>query len=349
MLKLQQIRRAHVELTTRCNARCPMCMRNYRGMDFNSGYPVCELSFEQFRHIFSTDVLAIMTQPEPEVNGRVPVSHEFLGFIFNGNLGDFSSARDGCEIVEYLVSHGLRVMITTNGSTRTSDWWAKLALPGVEIGFALDGLADTHALYRQDTDWHKVIKNAQAFIQAGGNAIWRFIPFDHNRHQEQACRNLAQELGFAKFENIYDGRDNGPAFSRTGEFSHQIGNDPGFNGAPRDIKPFLENHITWYNSKTVREPQDTPELNIQCIHKRNREIYVAADGTVYPCCFLGFYPATMNHPGNQELAPLVHENNALEYPLEHCLEWFDSVEQTWKLNSIAEGRTYQCVKTCNRP
>lgn len=348
MLKLQQIRRAHVELTTRCNARCPMCMRNYRGMDFNSGYPVCELSFEQFQHIFSPDVLDIMTQPEPEVNGRVPVNHEFLGFIFNGNLGDFSSARDGCEIVEYLVSHGLRVMITTNGSTRTPDWWARLALPGVEIGFALDGLADTHALYRQDTDWHKVIKNAQAFIQAGGNATWRFIPFDHNRHQEQACRNLSQKMGFAKFENIYDGRDNGPAFSRTGEFSHQIGYDPGFNGTPRDIKPLLENHITWYDSKSVKEPRDTPELNIQCIHKRNREIYVAADGTVYPCCFLGFYPTTMNHPGNRELAPLVHENNALEYPLDHCLEWFDRIEQTWKLNSIAEGRTYQCVKTCNR-
>ena len=239
-------------------------------------------------------------------------------------------------------------MITTNGSTRTPDWWSRLALPGVEIGFALDGLADTHALYRQDTDWHKVIKNAQAFINAGGAATWRFIPFDHNRHQERACRDLAAEMGFKQFENIYDGRDNGPAFTRTGEFSHQIGYDPGFTGT-RDIKPMLESHVTWYNSKTVKEIKDTPELNIQCIHKRNREIYVAADGSVYPCCFLGFYPGQMNHPGNQELSTLVHENNALQYPLEHCLDWFDQVEETWKLNSIAEGSTYQCVKTCNRP
>jgi MoaA/NifB/PqqE/SkfB family radical SAM enzyme len=323
-------------------------MRNYRGMDFNSGYPVCELSLAQFQHIFTPDVLSAITRPEPEINGRAPVSYEFLGLIFNGNLGDFSSAKDGVEIVKYLVSHNVRVMITTNGSARTPDWWASLALPGVEIGFALDGLEDTHTLYRQDTDWHKIIKNAQAFIAAGGRATWRFIPFDHNRHQEQACRDMAQQLGFAEFENIYDGRDTGPVFSRTGEFSHRIGHDIGPAHIVPDIKPMLENHITWYNSQTFKEAKDTPELNIQCIHKRNREIYVAADGSVYPCCFLGFYPGQMNHPGNQELATLVYQNNALEYPLAQCLEWFDRVEQTWQLNSIAEGRTFQCVKTCNK-
>jgi hypothetical protein len=56
----------------------------------------------------------------------------------------------------------------------------------------------------------------------------------------------------------------------------------------------------------------------------------------------------MHHPGNQELRELVQENNALEYSLEHCLEWFDRVEQTWQQASIAQGRTYQCVTTCNR-
>jgi sulfatase maturation enzyme AslB (radical SAM superfamily) len=238
-------------------------------------------------------------------------------------------------------------MINTNGSLRGAAWWSKLALPGVTVGFAIDGLEDTHHLYRQDTDWHRIIEHAQAFIDAGGRAIWRFVPFEHNMHQLEACKELAQKMGFAEFENIYDGRDTGPAFTREGQYSHFVGKDSNPPSQGYDIKGMLQSHVTWYN-KNDRFPKDTPELTMQCVHKLHREIYLAADGSVYPCCFLGFYPKTMNHPGNQELAPLVKENNALEYPLEHCLNWFESVEETWKKQSIAQGRLYQCVNSCNR-
>ena len=64
--------------------------------------------------------------------------------------------------------------------------------------------------------------------------------------------------------------------------------------------------------------------------------------------FLGFYPGQMIHPGNEQLLPLVRENNALEYDLEHCVKWFNSVEQTWSRASVNDGRLYQCVNSCNR-
>jgi len=329
MLKLLEIRQVHVELTTRCNARCPMCMRNYRGMDYNSGYPDTELTLENIQHILTLEILKTINR----VN-------------FNGNLGDFASARDALEIVEYLVSNNIAVNINTNGSLRTKSWWQKLASPNVTIGFALDGLADTHARYRQDTDWNCIIENARAYIAAGGRAIWRFVPFDHNRHQEAECRTLAKEIGFVSFENIYDGRDSGPVYTRDGKFSHIIG--PAQPGDAPPIAALLESHITWYDSHTFRSAKDSTILNLRCIHKLNREIYIAADGSVYPCCYLGFYPKTMNHPGNRELAPMVQQNNALEHTLEHCLEWFESVEQSWTKDSISQGRTYQCITTCNR-
>jgi MoaA/NifB/PqqE/SkfB family radical SAM enzyme len=323
-------------------------MRNYRGFEFNNGYPNCELSLEQFQHIVTPELLQQLVRPEPSQGSFQPVLHIKRGITFNGNLGDFASARDAVEIVEYISEFGVPVEINTNGSLRNARWWARLARPNVVVGFALDGLADTHALYRQDTDWHKIIDNAQALIAAGGRAWWRFVPFDHNRHQESQCKQLSKDLGFEKFENIYDGRNNGPVFDRSGQYSHQIGHDARPAHIVPDINPLLENHITWYNAKTIQHPRDTPELDIFCIHEKNREIYIAADGSIYPCCYLGFYPQTMNHPGNKELRGIVKQNNALKYPLEHCLQWFDQIEQSWQAASIAQGRTYQCIATCNR-
>jgi MoaA/NifB/PqqE/SkfB family radical SAM enzyme len=329
VLKLSDIKQVHVELTTKCNARCPMCMRNYRGMDYNSGYPDVELNLAQFQHILT------------------PIVSQLTLVNFNGNLGDFASAHDSLEIVQWLVNHGVKVSINTNGSLRNAAWWRRLAQPGVTVGFALDGLADTHSLYRQDTDWHRVIANAREFISAGGQAKWRFVPFDHNQHQEAECRQLARDMGFVEFENIYDGRDSGPVFSRSGEYSHQIGQDFGPGHHIPHIKDLLQNHITWFDPRTVQSHKDTPELKLRCQHKIKQEIYIAADGTVYPCCYLGFYPDSMNHAGNSQTKELVQENNALKYDLAHCLTWFDGVEQTWAKNSIADGRLYQCVNSCS--
>jgi len=304
-------------------------MRNYRGYDYNSGYPLCELGLKEFKHILP-----------PE---RFPS----IGMVnFNGNLGDFANAKDAVEIVEYLVDLGVKVSINSNGSLRSPAWWAKLARPGVTIGFALDGMEDTHSLYRQDTNWKRIIENATAYIKAGGKAIWRFVPFEHNQHQQQACKQLAQDLGFVEFENIYDGRESTPVYTRDGEFSHQIGKP--FDSTIPQIRDLLTSHITWFDAKTVKVDRDITPLNLRCIHKVNREIYIAADGSVYPCCFLGFYPATMKHPGNSQLLPMVKENNALEYDLEHCMQWFEQVEESWKQESIAQGRLYTCVNTCGR-
>jgi MoaA/NifB/PqqE/SkfB family radical SAM enzyme len=325
-------------------------MRNYRGGDYNAGYPVTELNLTEFRQILTPDILASVMQPDPAINGRPAINYHDQGVTFNGNLGDFALARDGLEIVQYLCEHDVRVAINTNGSLRPRSWWSELGKLGVKIGFAIDGLADTHSLYRQDTDWNRVIENSRAFIDGGGQAIWRFIPFDHNRHQEQACRDMATDLGFVAFENIWDGRDRGPAFDRDGSFSHHIGNlMPSEAQEPPPWKDLLTNHITWFDASKIQHERDTPELNMRCVHKMKREVYIAADGTVYPCCFLGFYPETMAHPGNQQLRHLVKGNNALEVGLAAAMSWFDSVERTWDQPSIAQGRTYQCVTTCNQP
>jgi hypothetical protein len=87
-------------------------------------------------------------------------------------------------------------------------------------------------------------------------------------------------------------------------------------------------------------------LDIKCAHKLNRDLYITANGEIYPCCYLGFYPKTMQHAGNEQLKFIAQGNNALESSLEDCIKWFDSIEHTWNMPSIAEGRLYTCVDTC---
>ena len=328
MLTLDQIQQIHVELTTRCNARCPMCLRNFRGSDYNSGYPLTELTLDQFQKIFTPNIIKQLSR----------------GVNFNGNLGDFGLARDALEITDYVVTQQVPVHINTNGSMRSPDWWAQLARPGVSVAWALDGLEDTHHFHRQDTDWHRVIEHARAFIAAGGRAIWKFIKFKHNQHQIAQCRELARELGFAAFDLVNQGRDQSPVFSRTGEFSHWIG-DPWTEDEP-EVQSMLTSMIHWYESNSTCHPQDVADLQLNCVHLATREIYVAADGTVYPCCFLGFYPHSMNHADNHRVRELIYENNALEHGLEHAMQWFDRVQHTWKLPNVAQGRLYTCENSC---
>lgn len=326
MITLSEIREIHIELTTRCNASCPQCPRNYFGFDYNGGYPVTELALPQIQKILLPDFLSQITEVQ-----------------LNGNLGDFGSAKQGPEIVRYLLDSGVKkIIINSNASMRSSEWWAQLALPGVEVHFAIDGLADTHQLYRQNTNWHRVIDHAKAFIAAGGRAVWQFIPFDHNRHQESACRKLARDLGFVDFFLNDQGRDSGPVFDRSGKLVRWLRKDP---GPDPDVNDLIHMHETWFDPATV--PDDT-HMEISCMTKNLKTIYLAADGTVYPCCYLGFYPDSMKHPGNSQIKPLIENNNALIHGLEASLNWFHNVEHAWNHATIAQGRPYICVQSCGK-
>lgn len=327
MINFTDIKQVHIELTTRCQAQCPMCPRNYRGMDYNSGYPVTELTLADVQQLFTG-----------------PLQTQLDKILINGNLGDFGLAKDGPEIVDWLLANTrARIAINTNGSMHTPNWWSALARPRVKVIFALDGLEDTHSVYRKNTDFNKIMENAQAFIKAGGHAVWQMIVFNHNQHQIKRCQAFSVSLGFKEFWLFDKDRNQGPVFNRDGSFSHWIG-QPHEHPEPPEPQGLLRDHVTWYDKLDLATVRAT---DISCQSKTNREIYIAADGTVYPCCYLGFYPETMtSHPGNRQTRRIVKENNALIYGIEHAIQWFNQVEQTWQHKNCADGLLYTCAKTC---
>ena len=344
MYHIKDIKQIHLEISTMCNARCPQCPRNFRGYPYNDGYTETNLTLEQVQKIFPIEFV-----------------QQLKHIHINGNYGDMVMNPETLDIIEYFKSHNTQaqILICTNGSARNEQFWKKLAELDCAVEFALDGLEDTHTLYRQNTNWHTVIKNAQTFISAGGHAIWKFIKFKHNQHQVLDCEKLCNKLGFKEFKTVDDGRNWGPVYDRQGKLVHTMGDWTAYNEdddciAHDTIEPAIQRRkeIVMLLEDVARN--ETPRTSIGCYAKKNKEIYVSATGEVYPCCWLGMYPQTTTGFGtdqevlNKQLQPLIRNNNALEHELEECIAWFNRVEQSWSCSTYQDGRLIQCDRVCGK-
>jgi len=326
MYNINDIRHIHLEISSLCNARCPLCPRNFHGYPYNDGYEERNLTLSDIKTIFISEFL-------DHVN-KVHI---------NGNFGDIVMNPEAIDIVYYFRQHNVDVSISTNGGARKKDFWEDLAQLDCEVLFCLDGLSDTHSIYRQDTVFETVLNNAKAFIAKGGKAVWKMIEFDHNRHQIEECKQLSQRLGFAKFELINDGRNTGVAVNKKGEVVNIL-------GTPQKIN-FNELLELKRNDEILLEDINPIKKNISCEVKKSRSIYVTSTGEVYPCCYTGFYPRTYGHGQyyqvvNRQLNDIIKPNNALERPLEECIEWFNDIEKSWNIDKFEDGRLVICNDVC---
>src|SRR4051812_30019418 len=106
MYTYDEIRIVHLEVTSKCNARCPMCPRNIQGGPLNRQLPIRELSLADATRIF------------------VPSFLQQLRTIYLcGNFGDPAVATDCLAILQYFrrSNRGLKLGIHTNGGLRPAD------------------------------------------------------------------------------------------------------------------------------------------------------------------------------------------------------------------------------------
>lgn len=309
-----EINHLHLELSSLCNARCPLCPRNFQGYPVNMGYTETNLSLADFKKTFV-----------PPRLGRV---HQT---VINGNFGDFVMNPESVDIVKYLrrSRHSMDIRIHTNGSARDRQFWSTLGNIGVTILFGIDGLGDTHTLYRQDTNFDNIIRNAETFIKAGGNAIWCINQFDHNRSQLPEIHALAKKIGFSEVVVRPTQRDNGPVYNRQGQKVTKIRTD--WDWPDQIDKSFVDLKIAQENSKPLKIRN---AVQISCWAIRERSVYMAADGHVYPCCWTGHNPSEfVSNNGvsswNKELNKYVKHNHAPTVGIEAALDWFDDLSKSW--------------------
>ena len=240
MFDIQQLESIEFELANKCNARCPQCPRYSKGR-LLQGLNKNELTLQDIKQ--SIDDTTIK---------------KLKSVIFKGTTGDPIVAQDFLHIVEHFKKHNskIKVWIATNGGLHNDAYWQQLAEllnDQDKVVFGIDGLSDTHSLYRIGTDYNKVLANAKTFIAHGGNAHWQFIKFKHNQHQWHDCEQLSQQLGFANFLTLHSDRN------------------------------FVETSLYPADDQTVKVPTGC----VSCMSVNKKELFVYADGSVYPCCYLG--------------------------------------------------------------
>jgi len=253
-MQLEDITWLHVEASTRCNAWCPSCPRNLDGYGLLPGLEL-------------RDLLLIDLQ---ETIDKLP---NLITVQFCENFGDPVIARNFGQLYPYTYGKVHDIRIHTNGSLRNKHWWYELGkqlrYSEHEVVFAIDGMKDTHEIYRQGTNYDKVIKNASAFIRAGGNACWQFIPFKHNEKEILWVMAESQRLGFKRFTVQKDVRlSKSPARNwRTGE--------------EYKIKFWKNDDVT---NRFKQNKQVIKKEN--CMHLGTNSLYLNAKGDIYPCCYL---------------------------------------------------------------
>ena len=348
MLDYSDIDSLHIEVTDKCNASCPQCARNQSGGKVNAYLPLVELSLADIKKIVPIELIKRLKM-----------------VLFCGNYGDPIMAKELLPIFEFFreINPTISLSMNTNGSARDPSWWSRLGKTVSNRGnikFGIDGLADTHALYRKGTDFHKIIRNAEAFIEAGGHATWDYIVFRHNEHQIEEARNLAHQLGFKKF-----------VLKKTGRF---FSNSKLENKTYQDVLD--ENNIPIYKIEMPTNPQYQnsslkkeealitqfgslqnylASTEVSCKVVKEKSIYISSEGLVFPCCWTANQMYVWYLPlGSTPIAKLLNglggasTINAKNISIKEIIEssFFKAIQNSWSCKNSAEGRLLVCSKTC---
>jgi sulfatase maturation enzyme AslB (radical SAM superfamily) len=307
MLTLKQIKALNIEVSSICQANCPFCSRRQKKRPYGD-HLITLSDFKRFPGGFLENLRRIS---------------------FGGNFGDLCCNPEMPEIAAYIRKTNPVIILEgeTNGSLQSEDWWKALGKPFSKgcMVFSLDGLEDTHRLHRKGTDFHAIIRNLRAFVSGGGVAHWKFIVFAHNEHQIEDAERLAQTIGCARFYAM-SSRDNNAELQKA-----------------KSVEFDTKREMFYSNWEHLAED----ERQAICKPLENGSLYIAADGTVHPCCLAHCMYITEHNRRFRFVVPIIEkyydEINFKTTPLQEILDgpYFTEVLSKSKTNEY-------CAIKCNR-
>lgn len=341
---MYNIKSVHIEPTQKCQAACLQCDRNMNGGEDNPYLTGSELIESDYVKIFNYKFIQ-------------QLNHMYMC----GNLGDPCVSVDSLLGFEYFRFNNptMHLSMNTNGGAQKPEWWTKLAQilsKNGHVTFSFDGLEDTNHLYRQNVTWQKCMENSYAFISAGGRARWEYIIFEHNQHQIDKARILAKKMGFEDFRTKktgrffstikHQGKQEHQGVNRKGEQTQKLQKpkDEYVNAALKKEKDLIKEYGSMEHYYDV-----TP---IQCKSIDKSEIFVTAEGHVFPCCWLGGQQYKWYwKPKEAPIWNLIGDSeniNAKYNKLEDIINgpFFEKIKKSWSCESIQNGKLKVCANKC---
>jgi MoaA/NifB/PqqE/SkfB family radical SAM enzyme len=318
----------HLEISTLCNAACPMCARNKNGAG-----TVDNLKVSQWKQ---SDIERVFT---PELTNLKTVQ-------FCGTHGDPITAQYLIETISFVKSKNLRIEIHTNGSLKPLSWWKNLTTLLDEqdiITFGIDGI-DTNHLYRQNTDINKILERLKICCNSRSQVAWDYLVFKHNEHELQAAKQLAKELGVDKFRirktARFDSTEKFPVKNNAGDIIRYL--EPPVNVELRhpELDKISKLHVQLKNNA------DAVQHNIQCLYKKKQKIYVNSRLEVFPCCYIS---------DENEYGRLNKNINTIQTPIEELnlrnFTWTEILNNSYYQHDLVDSFTNnsahkRCIKTC---
>lgn len=271
-LTIDDIKYFEIELSNYCNAKCPACIREYSSPESLDN---SNISLNQIKNLISQI-------PKPKN----------IKFYFGGTSGDPMMNPEIVEIFNYSAEHVKAVSMDTNGSLRSTEIWKQLGKiserTGACIRFSIDGLEDTNHIYRVDTNWKLIMRNMKTYIDAGGYSDWKFLIFEHNKHQVEEAKQLAKQLGVTNFTTE-------PSAREMPNTSVEITDLP------------LSKTRNYNASKDIAN-------SINCRSLKTNYMYISSNYTLYPCCYFhSNYTSTEDIKCDLNTMPLLSSIEHIKY------------------------------------
>jgi len=319
-LTTDQITRVQIEISNYCNAQCPMCDREwYSKSDLNNTL----IPIDKIKSIFVNDNWGSLNQVH-----------------FCGNYDEPTTHPDLYELCEWILdSMPTRVSISTNGGTRDTEFWtalghlSKRTFGRLNVVWGIDGLEDTNHLYRKNVVWNKLKQNFECYIQAGGNAIWQFISFEHNYHQYDQIKKLYKEWGFNGFKVINTYRPSSTVPVKDKITKNTVSKPTVVSYDASNLDKRLEKNTEYLKKIECKAINSQSSLG--------KSLYINHQGLVVPCCWMGAFT---------ELTKT--KNNIVEYNKKtHSIYNFDKISDLLKSSFFVElkkGIEKMSVDTCKQ-